>query len=115
MIYRDIAEKRKIEPGTQIWACAYEFDNSKMQMRFIQKPVFGEIDGDKWGRGHYFIPYKKNGKDLATSKRVSIESRQFADTYEECVGLYNRLVQDKIDMFMKRVGETRADFIEICQ
>lgn len=110
MIYRDIAEKRKIEHGTKIWACAYEFDNSKMQMRFIQKPVFGEIR-----RGHYFIPYKKNGEGLATSKRVRIESRQFADTYEECVGLYNRLVQDKIDMFMKRVGETRADFIEICQ
>ena len=52
----------------------------------------------------YFVPFKKtykgNGtnwtdKDLAFSKSVQYESREYADTYEECVELYNELIEHK--------------------
>lgn len=107
MIYKD---SKGLEHGKKIWACAYEFDSNKTTMNLIQKPVYGEIYCDTWMRS--FVPYKKNG-GLAMSKMVRAISRVYADTYEECVELYNSLVKERVNWFMKRAEETANDYIEI--
>lgn len=107
MIYKD---SKDLEPGRKIWACAYEFDNNKITMNLSQKPIYGEIYHDGWSK--HFVPYKKNG-ELAMSKMVRSRSRVYADTYQECVELYNSLVRERVDWFMQRAEETADDYIEI--
>ena len=122
MIYKEYKDIHNIKPGTKLWACAYSFDNNKTTMGLIQKPVYGIARGYGWNYSElaeeksysaYFIPFKKNSeKDYATSKMVHIGSRVYADTYEECVELYNSLVCEKIDWFRQRIKETEGDLIE---
>lgn len=123
MKYRNI-NKTELKPGTKIWACAYDFDKSKTSHSLIQKPVYGMIRGYGWryqdflnvteetSYGTYFVPFKKNSKtELATSKEVRIESRVYADTYEECVELYNELVKERVEWFLRRASEVERDYI----
>ena len=35
----------------------------------------------------------------------------YADTYEECVELFNSLVNEKVEWFLKRAEETKEDLI----
>ena len=39
MIYRNLKEINNIKPGTKLWAYAYEFDNNKITMGLISKPI----------------------------------------------------------------------------
>ena len=72
----------------------------------------GEIYGDGY-RTTYFAPYKKGSKSLAKSKEVLAEySRYYADTYEECVELYNSLVNKAIMYFWHRMRECAKDMID---
>ena len=60
----------------------------------------------------FFVPFKRNSKtEFAKSKAVQIDSRMYADTYEECVELFNSLVNEKVEWFLKRVEETKEDLI----
>lgn len=45
MIYRNYKEIENIKTGTKLWACAYEFDNNKITMGLISKPVYGMARG----------------------------------------------------------------------
>lgn len=64
-----------------------------------------EINNDYyWGKT--FIPFKKtykgNGenwttKDLAFSKSVVVYAREYASTYNECIEVYNDLIEHEID------------------
>ncbi|WP_370747024.1 hypothetical protein [Faecalibacillus intestinalis] len=56
--------------------------------------------------GKTFIPFKKtykgNGenwttKDLAFSKSVVVYAREYASTYNECIEVYNDLIEHEID------------------
>lgn len=124
MKYRDWNEKLyKQKAGKKVWACAYDFDSNKETMGYISKPIYGilsdrhirndisEINTDE--RALYFIPFRK-GSDttLAKSKQVSIYARVYADTYEECVELYNELIQEKIDWFQNKIKKIEEDFIK---
>lgn len=121
MIYTGIAEKKNIKPGTKIWACAYRFHKDKEMMGLIQEPVYGITRGISvaWGDddlnetySSFFVPFRKGSdSQLAKSKEVSIYARCFADTYEECIELYNKLVNERVDWFLKRAEETREDLI----
>ena len=125
MIYTDIAEKKNIKPGTKIWACAYSFHKNKETMGLIQEPVYGITRSRSitWGKddlnesySSFFVPFRKGSdSQLAKSKEVSIWARCFADTYEECVELYNRMVNERVDWFLKRVEETRGDLLEVAE
>lgn len=113
MIYRERKEVWKLiesHKNKPIWACAYELQNNKNKNGLIQKPVQGEIY--KNGYRTYFAPYKKGSKSLAKSKEVLAEySRYYADTYEECVELYNSLINEKIMYFWQRMRECAKDRI----
>lgn len=113
MIYKERKDIWKLidsHKNKPIWACAYELQNNKNKNGLIQKPVQGEIYED--GYRSYFAPYKKDSKSLAKSKEVLADlSRYYADTYEECVELYNSLVDEKIMYFWQRMRECAKDKI----
>lgn len=105
---------RDFKPGDKIWACAYEFDNKKIVKSNI-KPTLGiltdgwnDVTGDKVC---YFTTMKKDGTP-SRSKKVFPKAREYADTEEECIKLYNGLVQKKIDYFQQRIEEVKKEFIE---
>lgn len=113
MIYRerkDIQKLIELHKNKPIWACAYELQNNKNKNGLVQKPVQGEIYGEDYRI--YFAPYKKGSKSLAKSKEVLAEySRYYADTYEECVELYDSLVNENIMYFWQRMKECAKDKI----
>lgn len=121
MIYRNYNEIKNIKPGTKLWACAYKFDNNKITMGLISKPVYGMARGYGWdyeevteeeSYASFFVPFKRNSEiEFAKSKAVRIDSRMYADTYEECVELFNSLVNEKVEWFLKRAEETKKDLI----
>lgn len=68
-------------------------------------------------RCFYFVPFKKNykgdgenwtDKDLAFSKSVDMRSREYADTYEKCVELYNGLIDDEVNKHKEIIKELES-------
>lgn len=49
---------------------------------------------------------------FAKSKAVRISSRVYADTYEECIDLFNFLKNEKVKWFLERAEETKKGLIE---
>lgn len=49
---------------------------------------------------------------LQNQKAVRISSRVYADTYEECVDLFNYLVDEKVEWFLESADGTKKDLIE---
>lgn len=105
MVYRNYKEIKNIKPETKLWAYTYEFDSNKITMGLISKPVYGMARGYGWdyeeiakkkSYSSFFVPFKRNSETkFAKSKAVQINSRIYADTYEECVELFNSLVNEK--------------------
>lgn len=88
--------------NTLIWACAYNVNNDTSHKYLIKKPVLGIVEGYKlFGENtvsrncSYFYELKKDGTSKESSK-VYCTSREYADTYEECVELYNSLIDEEI-------------------
>lgn len=88
--------------NTPIWACAYNVNNDTKHKYLIKKPVLGIVEGYKpFGKNTVsrtrssFYELKKDGSSKESSK-VFCTSREYADTYEECVELYNSLVDKEI-------------------
>lgn len=125
MIYRYYQDVEKLNPGTKLWACAYEFDNNKITMGLISKPVYGMLRGYGWDNedkevteeksySSFFVPFRNGSKtEFAKSKAVRIYSRVYADTYEECVELFNSLVNEKVKWFLERAEETKKDLVKL--
>lgn len=116
MIYKTENDLKLLKPEMNVWACAYEFYKSNTTMLLHQKPIYGKLipyKSDYYIGGiECFIPFKKNRKEsLLSSKAVMFRSRVYADTYEECVELYNTLVQEKVNWFIQRIEEAKRDFI----
>lgn len=60
---------------------------------------------------HYFVPFKKNGKDLAWSKVVSIYSRYFTADEEESKEFYNDLIQKQIAWYASEIDKLKEDLL----
>lgn len=99
LLYFDVLE------GRPIWACAYKIDNQTDRSILRQVPVQGEIRGDR------FYVYKKDGT-LRRTGDVWAGYRWYADTYEECVEAYNRLVNKRKEILLTKLTETEMDFIK---
>ena len=99
LLYFDVLE------GRPIWACAYKIDNQTGRSILRQVPVQGEIMGNR------FYVYKKNGT-LRRTGDVWAGYRWYADTYEECVEAYNRLVNKRKEILLTKLAETEMDFIK---
>lgn len=110
----------------KIWACAFEYNSYKEGKFLHQKPVLGQFMAGNTLENHnrrmsrykdknnavYFVPLKKNGIDLAWSKAVHITSRVYATTEEECIELYNELIQKNIDWHITEIEELKSLLVE---
>lgn len=74
--------RMKAPCNAPIWGLAYDINNETEHRNYSCKPVLGEI------RGRSFHKYKKGTTECQLAG-VSIWARQYADTYEEAVELYN--------------------------
>ena len=88
---------REIPDGKDIWAFAYKEDERALNL--MCKPVKGRIKEDD-----YFYEYKVNGKDLKKNG-VSIYARFFADTYEEAIEGFNKLVRTRIESLKDEISK----------
>lgn len=88
-----------------IWAFAYKEDERALNL--MCKPVKGKIKED-----NYFYEYKANGKDLKKNG-VSLYARLFADTYEEAVWGFNKLVRTRISSLKDEIYKLE-DMLIIC-
>lgn len=81
---------RNVPLNKPIWACAYEVNNDNMYNYLRKEPVLGIVVGEYISYLNPFHELNKKGE----IKRMSVQclSRQYADTYEECVELYNYLI-----------------------
>ena len=90
----------------------------KESKKYIQKPIYG-IFVDGWcgiasaniNEIRFFTTINKNGRP-SRSKKVHLYAREYADTEEECIKLYNSLVQKKIDYFQQRIEEVKKEFVK---
>lgn len=87
-VFDNLQNIDKSHYNKDIWAFAYKEDERVLNL--MCKPVKGRIKEDK-----YFYEYKANGKDLKKNG-VTIYARFFADTYEEAVEGFNKLVRTRI-------------------
>lgn len=115
--------KMCIEADSIIWACAYRLQSNKEGKRFFQKPVKGMLMlGDtqsahnyRHKRGEtdprYFVPFKKGDSELAWSKCVSVDAREYALTEKECIELYNSIINKYIDDYTEAIEEMRKNLV----
>lgn len=89
-----LIDRNDLKNGDIVWACAFNIDFDR-QSHFgdgvthaKQEPVKGVIED------RYFYVLKKDGEPRANG--VSTYARTFANTYEECVEIYNKKITDKI-------------------
>lgn len=102
-------EKSKLKEGDIVWACAFNIDLDRQShfggkvVHSKQEPVKGII------HDRCFHVLKQDGTPRANG--VSTYSRDFAETYEECVEIYNRRIGEKINKLCGVVNELRKELI----
>ena len=128
MVYTVKGGTKTYKAGDIVWGCAYSSNFPHSSMTNYQKPCRGMLVSERmesaWekekaryrGREEelvpaYFVPLKKNGSGLAWSKLVHISSRLYADTEKESIELYNKCVQDTIDIHEHYIEKLKGDFI----
>lgn len=109
--------------GDIVWACAFKRCSDNSAFEFYSEPTKGVLtyDGcEALEKTHqhenatktprYFVPFKKNAKgcdfdDLAWSKAVSRVARHYANTEQECIALYNKLIDDNNQLLQSIIDE----------
>lgn len=114
----------KLKTGMKVWVCAYKCDDNRITMKLMQPPTYGMLRGFDWDYkndvtkekgGHssfFFAPFKKGSEtEFIESESVASIYRVFADTYEECVELFNDMVRERANWFKQRAIEVEKDII----
>ena len=110
--------------GDIVWACAYDKSESKEANILKQLPIKGKLMVCRTDEATnkilnirpnisvaYFVPFKKNGTDLAWSKAVRVNSRMYATTYEESVEQYNDKIESYINWYKENIKDLENDRI----
>lgn len=136
MIYGKIIENEVLNTELKcedvVWACMYEYTYDKEAKKLFQKPVKGVITASRYESYHndyverlknsenygregygtqYFVPFKKNGKDLAWSKAVKVYNRRYARNEVDCIHLFNRLILNIVDWHNKEIEELKKEML----
>lgn len=107
-IVKTYVSYRNVVENEEYWACAYKTNNTEKSMNLRQKPILGIIK--KESQHYYFYPYNKKG-EIIKSKRVNANSRYYTKTEEDCIFLYNHLVENQIILLEHLLNETKSDLI----
>lgn len=94
-------KRNKLEVGDRVWACAYDYNNNRLEKALIQTPVYGEIVKGKTGLE--FRSFRKDGKLRSTG--VNILSRTFSDSESDCIKIYNQKIQERIDVLRDEIDK----------
>lgn len=114
--------RRHYKSGDIVWACAFSRTDNDNSLLYHTKPVKGMLvpykrlttcqndPNFKSKSPSYFVPLsaKKQGtdlEDLVWSKAVQLSSRCYADSEQECIDLYNQLIDEDIAFFKKQITE----------
>lgn len=112
----------EIKAGSFVWAYAFRHNTSKESMALKQEPVYGMLAADSAKSPHealmarlpcpraaFFIPCKQNSvTELAWSRAVRVESREYASTREEAVRMYNCRIKAAIGWHRKAMSELES-------
>lgn len=104
----------ELQDGQKIWACAYSLDGTKEGKRLKCEPVYGIVkityrSNNPIYRSGMFFRLKGNGEPYANG--VNISSRRYADTKEEAIELYNKLIDQSIGILEELVDDMRKEKI----
>ena len=88
-----------------IWACEYQTTNTEKTMGLKKKPVRGMID-----EHGYFHEFKLKSDKLKQSGGVNYRARQYADTKEECVEIYNSLIDKQVSFLRSLLDKCIDDY-----
>lgn len=101
---------KEVQDGQKVWACAYELNHSKESNALKCEPVYGVITMSEKYRGcGWFTKLKANGESCKTI--INFMSREYTDTREEAVKLYNELITKKISYMEELIDDMRRDMI----
>lgn len=106
--------------GDVVWASAYAYDRSHARLGAHQVPVKGMLLYSRYGNGgisgtapaNYFAPFAKGSDtDLALSRVVSVHSRDFADTEQEALEIYNDHVGACVEWHRSQIESARSHLL----
>ena len=103
MKYRRTDNPPKDKP---IYALMYHVSNG-YEHDIICLPIQGEVSS----KNHMFCPYKKGTTKLLKAEKVYWMLREYADTYEEAVEMYNEMVDRRISRLKRELDEALNDKI----
>lgn len=109
-----IYDYRNAPLDTELWACAYDTNNTEKSMATKREPVLGKLINDNSVYYGYatFYELKRNGQIKKTGK-VASWSRHYADTYEECIELYNSLIDKQIEKLEKLIANHKENKLDV--
>lgn len=115
--------KDYFKAGDIVYACAYQPTSNKEGKHNYQKPIRGmlvlysteakcrEREQKGYTEPRYFVPFKKNGKDLAWSKAVTVYARYFTDDENECREFYNGMISKQIRWHQYEIEKLKEEFV----
>lgn len=124
--YAELLSKLGDKP---VWASAYTYASTKESRLNYQKPIRGRIMRGETIAKHlirekenlransryysdYFVPFKKNSEELAWSKAVHVYTREYSETEEESIKLFNEMIQENIDWHLKEIEKLKKELIK---
>ena len=100
--------EREVPRNKVVWAAGYvSADQKQFHMVVKQKPIQGIVAGPY---GAKFYPIRRGGS-VSNTPKFNVYQHIFADTYEECVTEYNRLVQEEIARLEQDIGVHKQNII----
>lgn len=100
---------KDVAVGDKLWACEYGYYYNRTEKALIQPPVYGQIVKGRYNIRSFAI-LKKDGMPR-TSGLVDARSRHYADTKEECIKLYNSLIQKRVEFLQNQIDEIKKDLL----
>ena len=100
--------EREVPRNKVVWAAGYvPADQKRFHMVIKQKPIRGIVAGPY---GAEFYPIRRDGS-VSNIPKFNVYQHIFADTYEECVAEYNRLVQEEIARLEQSINAHKQNII----
>ena len=101
---------KEVEHGKEYLAYGYKMNNTEKSMKLKTKPYKCIIDGDRW-HGQCIKLNKKGEKKR--KKIVNIWSRSYAETEDEAILEYNKLIDTQISFLKSLILKCEQDKLGI--
>lgn len=106
-------QKKNLKHRDIVWACAFEVDMDRKTWRNepvvhlkcepVQGMILGRNKDTPWYNCEFAI--LKNSGEPRKSGRVGIEARRYTKSYEDCVILFNSIIDEKIEFLQEQISK----------